>query len=238
MQVADNKLAANKATSQQAAAYQPSKAQEQQVGSELHRKRSQAAHKQPSAGEPLLAPQPAARDKSSRGRQQQQQQVNGNADTNLQTKMRAGSDKAGADQQHQSGLGELENGAKQVQLELDQRELTAGRVKTEEAPDNDEQVSGLVARGETSDEVDDDQVEDDDVVHHREDDDDGEDDNEDEEDDDDDGLSSSGAASRRKMFVGGLSWQTGPEGLRDHFGQFGEITEVMIMNDPATRRSR
>lgn len=46
------------------------------------------------------------------------------------------------------------------------------------------------------------------------------------------------ASGGRKMFVGGLSWQTGPEGLRDHFGKYGEITEVMIMNDPATRRSR
>lgn len=45
-------------------------------------------------------------------------------------------------------------------------------------------------------------------------------------------------SSGRKMFVGGLSWQTGPDGLRDHFGKFGQITEVMIMNDPATRRSR
>lgn len=54
--------------------------------------------------------------------------------------------------------------------------------------------------------------------------------------DDDDDDSESGC--RRKMFVGGLSWQTDPEGLRDHFGKFGEITEVMIMNDPATRRSR
>lgn len=47
-----------------------------------------------------------------------------------------------------------------------------------------------------------------------------------------------GASGGRKMFVGGLSWQTGPDGLRDYFGKYGEIVEVMIMNDPATRRSR
>lgn len=58
---------------------------------------------------------------------------------------------------------------------------------------------------------------------------------EDEEEVDEDDES---AGSRRKMFVGGLSWQTGPEGLRDYFNKYGEITEVMIMNDPATRRSR
>ncbi|GIY09326.1 hypothetical protein CEXT_593051 [Caerostris extrusa] len=40
------------------------------------------------------------------------------------------------------------------------------------------------------------------------------------------------------MFVGGLSWQTAPEGLREYFSKFGEITEVMVMKDPTTRRSR
>lgn len=28
------------------------------------------------------------------------------------------------------------------------------------------------------------------------------------------------------------------ESLRDYFSKFGEITEVMVMKDPATRRSR
>ncbi|XP_031633287.1 RNA-binding protein Musashi homolog Rbp6 [Contarinia nasturtii] len=41
-----------------------------------------------------------------------------------------------------------------------------------------------------------------------------------------------------KMFIGGLSWQTSPESLRDYFSKFGEITEVMVMKDPSTRRSR
>lgn len=41
-----------------------------------------------------------------------------------------------------------------------------------------------------------------------------------------------------KMFMGGLSWQTAPEGLREYFGKFGEISEVMVMKDPTTRRSR
>ncbi|XP_070499611.1 RNA-binding protein Musashi homolog Rbp6-like isoform X1 [Chironomus tepperi] len=39
------------------------------------------------------------------------------------------------------------------------------------------------------------------------------------------------------MFIGGLSWQTSPESLRDYFSKFGEITEVMVMKDPTTRRS-
>merc|ERR1719216_536168 len=41
-----------------------------------------------------------------------------------------------------------------------------------------------------------------------------------------------------KMFIGGLSWQTTPEGLKEHFAKFGDIAEVMVMKDPTTRRSR
>ncbi|XP_076363327.1 RNA-binding protein Musashi homolog Rbp6-like isoform X3 [Tachypleus tridentatus] len=41
-----------------------------------------------------------------------------------------------------------------------------------------------------------------------------------------------------KMFIGGLSWQTAPETLREYFCKYGEITEVMVMKDPSTRRSR
>nr|CCK33029.1 RRM domain protein Musashi [Platynereis dumerilii] len=41
-----------------------------------------------------------------------------------------------------------------------------------------------------------------------------------------------------KMFVGGLSWQTTPEGLREYFTKYGEIKECMVMRDPITKRSR
>lgn len=41
-----------------------------------------------------------------------------------------------------------------------------------------------------------------------------------------------------KMFIGGLSWQTSAEGLREYFSKFGDVTEVMVMKDPTTRRSR
>ncbi|XP_018022219.1 RNA-binding protein Musashi homolog Rbp6, partial [Hyalella azteca] len=41
-----------------------------------------------------------------------------------------------------------------------------------------------------------------------------------------------------KMFIGGLSWQTTAEGLREYFCKFGDINEVMVMKDPTTRRSR
>lgn len=41
-----------------------------------------------------------------------------------------------------------------------------------------------------------------------------------------------------KMFVGGLSWQTTEEGLKDYFSKFGDVAEVMVMRDPTTRHSR
>ncbi|XP_043910563.1 RNA-binding protein Musashi homolog 2 isoform X13 [Protopterus annectens] len=41
-----------------------------------------------------------------------------------------------------------------------------------------------------------------------------------------------------KMFIGGLSWQTSPDSLRDYFSKYGEIRECMVMRDPTTKRSR
>lgn len=41
-----------------------------------------------------------------------------------------------------------------------------------------------------------------------------------------------------KIFVGGLSWQTTPESLRNYFLQYGPIKECMVMKDPVTKRSR
>uniref|UniRef100_A0A672LWB8 Musashi RNA binding protein 1 n=1 Tax=Sinocyclocheilus grahami TaxID=75366 RepID=A0A672LWB8_SINGR len=40
------------------------------------------------------------------------------------------------------------------------------------------------------------------------------------------------------MFVGGLSWQTTQEGLKEYFCKFGEVKECMVMRDPVTKRSR
>jgi RNA-binding protein Musashi len=41
-----------------------------------------------------------------------------------------------------------------------------------------------------------------------------------------------------KLFVGGLSWQTTPEKLREYFGQFGTVTDVLVMKDPVTQASQ
>lgn len=38
-----------------------------------------------------------------------------------------------------------------------------------------------------------------------------------------------------KLFVGGLSWQTSSEKLREYFGMFGSVTDVLIMKDPVTQ---
>ncbi|OCT92365.1 hypothetical protein XELAEV_18015424mg [Xenopus laevis] len=46
------------------------------------------------------------------------------------------------------------------------------------------------------------------------------------------------SSSSSKMFIGGLSWQTSPDSLRDYFNKFGEIRECMVMRDPTTKRSR
>uniref|UniRef100_A0A1I7UII3 RRM domain-containing protein n=1 Tax=Caenorhabditis tropicalis TaxID=1561998 RepID=A0A1I7UII3_9PELO len=54
--------------------------------------------------------------------------------------------------------------------------------------------------------------------------------------DSDDG--SHGSQDPGKMFIGGLSWQTTAENLRDYFGSFGEVNECMVMRDPATKRAR
>jgi RNA recognition motif-containing protein len=35
--------------------------------------------------------------------------------------------------------------------------------------------------------------------------------------------------------VGGLSWQTSPDKLKEYFGMFGTVTDVLIMKDPLTQ---
>jgi RNA recognition motif-containing protein len=41
-----------------------------------------------------------------------------------------------------------------------------------------------------------------------------------------------------KLFVGGLRWETTTEKLREHFSQFGEITEAVVIMDRQTSRSK
>lgn len=41
-----------------------------------------------------------------------------------------------------------------------------------------------------------------------------------------------------KLFIGGISWDTDEERLRDYFGNYGEVVEAVIMRDRVTGRAR
>jgi len=43
---------------------------------------------------------------------------------------------------------------------------------------------------------------------------------------------------QRKLFVGGLNFDTDTDGLKDYFRQFGDIVDCIVMKDPKTKRSR
>uniref|UniRef100_H3C016 Heterogeneous nuclear ribonucleoprotein A1b n=1 Tax=Tetraodon nigroviridis TaxID=99883 RepID=H3C016_TETNG len=42
----------------------------------------------------------------------------------------------------------------------------------------------------------------------------------------------------RKLFIGGLSFETTDESLRAHFEQWGTLTDCVVMRDPSSKRSR
>jgi cold-inducible RNA-binding protein len=42
----------------------------------------------------------------------------------------------------------------------------------------------------------------------------------------------------KKLFVGGLSWNTTDQSLGDHFAAFGEVTDAKVITDRETGRSR
>jgi RNA recognition motif-containing protein len=42
----------------------------------------------------------------------------------------------------------------------------------------------------------------------------------------------------KKLFVGGLAWETSEQALREAFSEFGEVTEAKIITDRDTGRSR
>uniref|UniRef100_A0A8C8TNI7 Heterogeneous nuclear ribonucleoprotein A3 n=1 Tax=Peromyscus maniculatus bairdii TaxID=230844 RepID=A0A8C8TNI7_PERMB len=42
----------------------------------------------------------------------------------------------------------------------------------------------------------------------------------------------------RKLFIGGLSFETTDDSLREHFEKWGTLTDFVVMRDPQTKRSR
>ncbi|XP_028292391.1 heterogeneous nuclear ribonucleoprotein A3 isoform X2 [Gouania willdenowi] len=47
-----------------------------------------------------------------------------------------------------------------------------------------------------------------------------------------------GPEQLRKLFIGGLSFETTEESLRAHFEQWGSLTDCVVMRDPNSKRSR
>ena len=41
-----------------------------------------------------------------------------------------------------------------------------------------------------------------------------------------------------KLFIGGISWDTNEDRLREYFKSFGEVVEAVIMKDRITGRAR
>jgi RNA-binding protein Musashi len=46
------------------------------------------------------------------------------------------------------------------------------------------------------------------------------------------------AYPKSKIFVGGLDFKLTKEGLKEHFSQFGEVKDAIILNDIYTGQSR
>ena len=42
----------------------------------------------------------------------------------------------------------------------------------------------------------------------------------------------------RKLFIGGRSFETTDDSLREHFEKWGTLTDYVVMRDPQTKRSR
>lgn len=40
----------------------------------------------------------------------------------------------------------------------------------------------------------------------------------------------------RKLFIGGLNYQTTDNGLKEYFERFGVVTDCIVMKDPGTKR--
>lgn len=51
-------------------------------------------------------------------------------------------------------------------------------------------------------------------------------------------LENSEPEQKRKLFIGGLSYETDDKSLFEHFSKYGGLTDCVVMKDPRTKRSR
>ncbi|XP_078454295.1 heterogeneous nuclear ribonucleoprotein A1-like 2 isoform X3 [Lampetra planeri] len=51
-------------------------------------------------------------------------------------------------------------------------------------------------------------------------------------------MDHNGDEQQRKLFIGGLSFETTEDSMRKHFEQWGTLTDCVVMRDPHTKRSR
>ncbi|KAK7492714.1 hypothetical protein BaRGS_00016019 [Batillaria attramentaria] len=54
----------------------------------------------------------------------------------------------------------------------------------------------------------------------------------------DSNISNPNSEQFRKLFIGGLSYETDEKSLRGHFEKWGEIVDCIVMRDPQTKKSR
>nr|POF00167.1 heterogeneous nuclear ribonucleoprotein 1 [Quercus suber] len=47
-----------------------------------------------------------------------------------------------------------------------------------------------------------------------------------------------GFATMRKLFIGGISWETTEEKLKEYFENYGDVVQTVVMRDKTTGRPR
>jgi len=52
------------------------------------------------------------------------------------------------------------------------------------------------------------------------------------------GMTDNGESASNKLFIGGVSWETSDDDFRNYFGEFGEMSDCVLMRDRNTGRSR
>ncbi|KAK7859335.1 heterogeneous nuclear ribonucleoprotein 1 [Quercus suber] len=51
-------------------------------------------------------------------------------------------------------------------------------------------------------------------------------------------MENMGLAYGRKLFIGGISWETTEEKLKEYFENYGDVVQTVVMRDKTTGRPR